>query len=154
MFGLLFYPSFFLTSHHDLCAFPSPLAPIFFKISSLPDLQPFPLTNHPSCLFTHPPHLISPLHLVTMQIYLSPLARKTGSSETAKSAAAVPANSGPAATSNKPQAKGGSKPESKKTTPSFTLNLQKTTTSQSTQQDTASYKSPLKSPSQYFQICY
>ncbi|XP_049446487.1 echinoderm microtubule-associated protein-like 1 isoform X3 [Epinephelus fuscoguttatus] len=91
---------------------------------------------------------------VTMQIYLSPLARKTGSSETAKSAAAVPANSGPAATSNKPQAKGGSKPESKKTTPSFTLNLQKTTTSQSTQQDTASYKSPLKSPSQYFQICY
>ncbi|XP_033503915.1 uncharacterized protein LOC117270419 isoform X4 [Epinephelus lanceolatus] len=91
---------------------------------------------------------------VTMQIYLSPLARKTGSSETAKSAAAVPANSRPAATSNKPQAKGGSKPESKKTTPSFTLNLQKTTTSQSTQQDTASYKSPLKSPSQYFQICY
>ncbi|XP_034755833.1 echinoderm microtubule-associated protein-like 1 isoform X2 [Etheostoma cragini] len=91
---------------------------------------------------------------VTMQIYLSPLTRKTGSSETAKSPAAVPANSGPTATPNHPQARGGSKPEGKKTTPSFTLNLQKTTTSQSTAQDTSSYKSPLKSPSQYFQICY
>ncbi|XP_037606011.1 echinoderm microtubule-associated protein-like 1 isoform X1 [Sebastes umbrosus] len=92
---------------------------------------------------------------VTMQIYLSPLARKTGSSETDKSAAAVPASSGPAATPSKPQAKGGSKPEArKKTTPSFTLNLQKTTTSQSSAQETSSYKSPLKSPSQYFQICY
>ncbi|XP_032398897.1 echinoderm microtubule-associated protein-like 1 isoform X4 [Etheostoma spectabile] len=91
---------------------------------------------------------------VTMQIYLSPLTRKTGSSETAKSPAAVPANSGPAATPNNPQARGGSKPEGKKTTPSFTLNLQKTTSSQSTAQDTSSYKSPLKSPSQYFQICY
>ncbi|XP_059212739.1 echinoderm microtubule-associated protein-like 1 [Centropristis striata] len=91
---------------------------------------------------------------VTMQIYLSPLARKTGSSETAKSAASVAANSGPTAAPNNPQAKRGSKPETKKTNPSFTLNLQKTTTSQSTQQDTSSYKSPLKSPSQYFQICY
>ncbi|KAF1376420.1 hypothetical protein PFLUV_G00211320 [Perca fluviatilis] len=91
---------------------------------------------------------------VTMQIYLSPLTRKTGSSETAKSPAAVPANRGPTATPNNPQARGGSKLEGKKTTPSFTLNLQKTTTSQSTAQDTSSYKSPLKSPSQYFQICY
>ncbi|XP_068432639.1 echinoderm microtubule-associated protein-like 1 [Clinocottus analis] len=90
---------------------------------------------------------------VTMQIYLSPLTRKTGSSEPAKSrAAAVPAN-GPNAP-NRAQAKG--KPEAKKTTPSFTLNLQKTTTSssQSAAQDASSYKSPLKSPSQYFQICY
>ncbi|XP_078130875.1 uncharacterized protein LOC144533412 isoform X1 [Sander vitreus] len=91
---------------------------------------------------------------VTMQIYLSPLTRKTGSSETAKSPAAVPAKRGPTATPNNPQASGGSKLEGKKTTPSFTLNLQKTTTSQSTVQDTSSYKSPLKSPSQYFQICY
>ncbi|XP_042358848.1 echinoderm microtubule-associated protein-like 1 [Plectropomus leopardus] len=91
---------------------------------------------------------------VTMQIYLSPLARKTGSSETAKSTAAVPANSRPTAAPNNPQAKGGSKPEGRKTTPSFTLNLQKTTTSQSPPQETSSYKSPLKSPSQYFQICY
>ncbi|XP_019118779.1 echinoderm microtubule-associated protein-like 1 isoform X1 [Larimichthys crocea] len=88
---------------------------------------------------------------VTMQIYLSPLTRKTGSSETAKSTATVPANRGPTAT---PQAKSGSKPQARKTTPSFTLNLQKTTTSQDTVQDTSSYKSPIKSPSQYFQICY
>ncbi|XP_028253631.1 echinoderm microtubule-associated protein-like 1 [Parambassis ranga] len=88
---------------------------------------------------------------VTMQIYLSPLARKTGSSEAAKSASAVPAN---VAAPNHPQVKTSSKQEMRKTTPSFTLNLQKNTTSQSTQQDTSSYKSPLKSPSQYFQICY
>ncbi|XP_060908417.1 echinoderm microtubule-associated protein-like 1 isoform X2 [Labrus mixtus] len=91
---------------------------------------------------------------VTMQIYLSPLARKTGSSETAKSSASVPASSGSAAAPHNPQAKGGSKTGARKTTPSFTLNLQKTTTSHNTAQDTSSYKSPLKSPSQYFQICY
>ncbi|XP_040920693.1 echinoderm microtubule-associated protein-like 1 [Toxotes jaculatrix] len=91
---------------------------------------------------------------VTMQIYLSPHARKTGSSETAKSASAVPANSRPAGTPSNPQAKGGSKTETRKTTPSFTLNLQKTTTSMNTPQDTSNYKSPIKSPSQYFQICY
>ncbi|XP_036943349.1 echinoderm microtubule-associated protein-like 1 [Acanthopagrus latus] len=88
---------------------------------------------------------------VTMQIYLSPLTRKTGSSEAAKSAAAVPANSGPAAA---PQVKVSSRPPGKKTTPSFTLNLQKTTSSQNAAQEVSSYKSPLKSPSQYFQICY
>uniref|UniRef100_UPI0037E92D41 echinoderm microtubule-associated protein-like 1 n=1 Tax=Semicossyphus pulcher TaxID=241346 RepID=UPI0037E92D41 len=91
---------------------------------------------------------------VTMQIYLSPLTRKTGSSEAAKSTASVPANGGPTAPPKNPQTKGGSKSEARKTTPSFTLNLQKTTTSQNTVQETSSYKSPLKSPSQYFQICY
>ncbi|XP_041832203.1 echinoderm microtubule-associated protein-like 1 [Melanotaenia boesemani] len=91
---------------------------------------------------------------VTMQIYLSPLARKTGSSEAAKSASVVPADSGPVAAPGHPQVKRGSKPEMKKSTPSFTLNLQKTTTSQNVPQDTSSYKSPMKSPSHYFQICY
>ncbi|XP_030577785.1 echinoderm microtubule-associated protein-like 1 isoform X2 [Archocentrus centrarchus] len=91
---------------------------------------------------------------VTMQIYLSPLTRKTGSSEAAKSVSAVPARSGPTAAPNHPQAKGGGKPETRKATPSFTLNLQKTTSGQSAPQDTSSYKSPIKSPSQYFQICY
>ncbi|KAF3849664.1 hypothetical protein F7725_019383, partial [Dissostichus mawsoni] len=91
---------------------------------------------------------------VTMQIYLSPLTRRTGSSEFAKSTSTVPANCGSAAPNN-PQAKGGGKPGAKKTSPSFILNLQKTTTSQSTaQHDFSSYKSPVKSPSQYFQICY
>ncbi|XP_026174602.1 echinoderm microtubule-associated protein-like 1 isoform X2 [Mastacembelus armatus] len=89
---------------------------------------------------------------VTMQIYLSPHAKKTGSSETAKSTAAVPISSRPAATSNNPQAKGCNKPE--KTTPSFTLNLRKTSTSHNTPHNASSYKSPIKSPSQYFQICY
>lgn len=91
---------------------------------------------------------------VTMQIYLSPLTRKTGSSEAAKSASAVPAHSGPAPAPNRPQAKGGGKPEARKATPSFTLNLQKTSSSQSAPHEMSSYKSPIKSPSQYFQICY
>uniref|UniRef100_A0A3B4EWW2 Echinoderm microtubule-associated protein-like 1 n=1 Tax=Pundamilia nyererei TaxID=303518 RepID=A0A3B4EWW2_9CICH len=91
---------------------------------------------------------------VTMQIYLSPLTRKTGSSEAAKSASAVPAHSGPAPAPNRPQAKRGGKPEARKATPSFTLNFQKTSSGQSAPHDTSSYKSPIKSPSQYFQICY
>uniref|UniRef100_A0A672JIX9 EMAP like 1 n=1 Tax=Salarias fasciatus TaxID=181472 RepID=A0A672JIX9_SALFA len=93
---------------------------------------------------------------VTMQIYLSPLARKTGSSDAAKSTSTVPANNAAAAAPHHPQGKASSKPETrKKTTPSFTLNLQKTTTSSQTAvQDTSTYKSPTKSPSQYFQICY
>uniref|UniRef100_A0A3P9JHC4 EMAP like 1 n=1 Tax=Oryzias latipes TaxID=8090 RepID=A0A3P9JHC4_ORYLA len=88
---------------------------------------------------------------VTMQIYLSPLARKTGSSEAAASAAAAAqADRGP--TPGHAQAR-TPRPEERKTpTPCFTLNLQKT--SQSSTQDLSSYKSPTKSPSQYFQICY
>lgn len=112
--------------------------------------SPFYVCSTPSLC----PHLISPLHLVTMQIYLSPLARKTGSSETAQSAATVPNDGGPAAAHNNPQAKIGTKPGTRKKNPSFTLNLQKTTSSQNAQQEPSSYKSPLKSPSQYFQICY
>uniref|UniRef100_A0A3Q3K7T1 EMAP like 1 n=1 Tax=Monopterus albus TaxID=43700 RepID=A0A3Q3K7T1_MONAL len=88
------------------------------------------------------------------QIYLSPHTRKIGSSENTKSTAVVPSSSRPVATLSNPQAKGGSKSETRKTTPSFTLNLQKAATSQNSLQDTSSYKSPVKSPSQYFQICY
>ncbi|KAM4712921.1 uncharacterized protein FYW61_020118 isoform 2-T2 [Anableps anableps] len=91
---------------------------------------------------------------VTMQIYLSPLARKTGSSEEPKSATAMPAYSGPVAGPGPPLTKRGSQPQMKKSTPSFTLNLQKTITSQSSAHETSSYISPVKSPSQYFQICY
>nr|XP_040016164.1 translation initiation factor IF-2-like isoform X2 [Gasterosteus aculeatus aculeatus] len=91
---------------------------------------------------------------VTMQIYLSPLTRKTGSSEAPGSGAAVPARGGPTGAPNPPRGDGGGKPEAKKTTPSFTFNLQKPTTNQSAPRDPPSYKSPLKSPSQYFQICY
>ncbi|XP_023203108.1 echinoderm microtubule-associated protein-like 1 isoform X5 [Xiphophorus maculatus] len=91
---------------------------------------------------------------VTMQIYLSPLARKTGSSEEAKSASAVPAYRGPVAGPGPPPTKRGGQPQKKKSTPSFTLSLQKTVTGQSSAQETSSYISPVKSPSQYFQICY
>ncbi|XP_038141945.1 echinoderm microtubule-associated protein-like 1 isoform X1 [Cyprinodon tularosa] len=91
---------------------------------------------------------------VTMQIYLSPLARKTGSSEEAKSVSAMPAHSGPGTGPGPPSTKRSIQPQIKKSTPSFTLNLQKTVTSQSSEQETSSYISPVKSPSQYFQICY
>ncbi|KAG7509560.1 hypothetical protein JOB18_047844 [Solea senegalensis] len=93
---------------------------------------------------------------VTMQIYLSPQARKTGSSETAKSTSAVPANSRPAAATNTAaQVKEKlSKKETRRSPPSLTLNLKKSTHSHSTQQETSSYRSPIKSPSHYFQICY
>ncbi|KAK5605975.1 hypothetical protein CRENBAI_002602 [Crenichthys baileyi] len=91
---------------------------------------------------------------VTMQIYLSPLARKTGSSEEAKSASTMPTYSGPMAGPGPPPTKKGSQPQLKKSNPSFTLNLQKTITSQSSVLETSSYISPVKSPSQYFQICY
>lgn len=112
-------------------------------------LRPFHASFH--SLSTQPPHLTSPLHLVTMQIYLSPLTRKTGSSEDAKLVARVPTSSG--STAN-PHAKGGSKPQGGKMPPSFSLNLKKNTNSQHTVQDDCLYKSPVKSPSQYFQICY
>ncbi|XP_076016328.1 uncharacterized protein LOC143008445 [Genypterus blacodes] len=95
---------------------------------------------------------------VTMQIFLSPLRRKTGSSETSKSAPAVPASDEPKATPAKPQVKGAARTQTRKTPPSFNLNLQKNSQKQkqkqNTTQDTFSYKSPVKSPSQYFQICY
>lgn len=114
-------------------------------------LSPHPLHTSFLSLSTQPPHLTSPIHLVTMQIYLSPLARKTGSSEDAKLAARVPASSGSTAS---PHAKGGSKMQGRKTPPTFPLNLKKKTKSQHTLQDDCVYKSPVKSPSQYFQICY
>lgn len=96
-----------------------------------------------------------------MQIYLSPLARKTGSSEAPKFAATVPAGGGggggPAVQPSKAGGGGGNKPQGRKSSPTFTLNLQKSTKSQSQSaaaQDDCGYKSPIKSPSQYFQICY
>lgn len=141
---LWFCPSFILFPHLTMTCMP-------FLSPPSPSLSPHPLRPSFHPLFAQPPHLNSPLHLVTMQIYLSPLTRKTGSSEDAKLAARVPTSSGSTA---KPHAKGGSKPQGRKTPPSFALNLQKRTNSQPTVQDECVYKSPVKSPSQYFQICY
>ncbi|XP_052326694.1 uncharacterized protein LOC118398408 isoform X2 [Oncorhynchus keta] len=97
---------------------------------------------------------------VTMQIYLNPLTRRTGSSEAAKSAPMVP-NSRPTRTPAPPQTKGGrptsdrTKLETCKTPPAFTLPLQKSTNQNTySSMEMSNYKSPLKSPSQYFQICY
>uniref|UniRef100_A0A4W5KUI0 EMAP like 1 n=1 Tax=Hucho hucho TaxID=62062 RepID=A0A4W5KUI0_9TELE len=97
---------------------------------------------------------------MTMQIYLSPQTKRTGSSEVAKSATTVP-NSRPTRAPTPPQTKGvpptsdRTKPKTRKTPPAFTLPLQKST-NQNTYSplDTFNYKSPLKSPSHYFQICY
>lgn len=119
----------------------------------LPPLFLPTLSTHLSTLSLSlsPLNLNSPLHLVTMQIYLSPLTRKTGSSEDAKLAARVPTSSGSTA---RPPAQGGSRPQGRKTPPSISLKLKKTTSSQQVVQDECLYKSPIKSPSQYFQICY
>ncbi|XP_024234164.1 echinoderm microtubule-associated protein-like 1 isoform X1 [Oncorhynchus tshawytscha] len=97
---------------------------------------------------------------VTMQIYLSPQTKRTGSSEVDKSAPTVP-NSRPTRTPTSPQTKGvpptydRTKPKTRKTHPAFTLPMQKST-NQNTYSplDTFNYKSPFKSPSHYFQICY
>ncbi|XP_057678382.1 echinoderm microtubule-associated protein-like 1 isoform X2 [Corythoichthys intestinalis] len=94
---------------------------------------------------------------VTMQIYLSPLIRKTGSSEmNATSTPTVPVGgSGPSGTQ---QARGTPNLDARRKDPSYMLNLQKTTTNvasqKNPQQDANSSKNPQKSPSQYFQICY
>ncbi|XP_064780651.1 nascent polypeptide-associated complex subunit alpha, muscle-specific form-like [Oncorhynchus masou masou] len=97
---------------------------------------------------------------VTMQIYLNPLTRRTGSSEAAKSAPTVP-NSRPTRTPTPPHTKGGpptsdrTKLETCKAPPAFTLPLQKSTNQNTySSMEMSNYKSPLKSPSQYFQICY
>ncbi|XP_023203106.1 uncharacterized protein LOC102227022 isoform X3 [Xiphophorus maculatus] len=146
---------FLVTSYHN-CVHHHPISCVHFCFSS----SPFSLFRRlqcpffPPCPFSASPRHISPLHLVTMQIYLSPLARKTGSSEEAKSASAVPAYRGPVAGPGPPPTKRGGQPQKKKSTPSFTLSLQKTVTGQSSAQETSSYISPVKSPSQYFQICY
>lgn len=94
-----------------------------------------------------------------MQIYLSPLARKTGSSEAGKFTTTVPASGGGGgghAPAHPSKGSGGnSQSQGRKSSPTFTLNLQKSINSQSTAApEECGYKSPIKSPSQYFQICY
>lgn len=146
----------FFWSHHTItvCTITPFLASI--SVSLLPHFLSLAAWNVPffPCPFSASPRHISPLHLVTMQIYLSPLARKTGSSEEAKLASAVPTYRGSVAGPGPPPTKRGGQPQKKKSTPSFTLSLQKTVTGQSSAQETSSYISPVKSPSQYFQICY
>ncbi|XP_017311023.1 echinoderm microtubule-associated protein-like 1 isoform X2 [Ictalurus punctatus] len=92
---------------------------------------------------------------VTMQIYLSHPAKKTGTSENAVAAAVqlnvCPSASGPCpdkAASDKRKVGTGKKPP-------CTLSLHRSTCqSPFSPAETPIYKSPIKSPSQYFQICY
>ncbi|CAL9691990.1 unnamed protein product [Knipowitschia caucasica] len=98
---------------------------------------------------------------VTMQIYLSPHAKRTGCSEDAQTPTAVSAQSKNQSTTttkppNLPKGRGSNsaKDGKKKSNPKFTLNLQKSSTTVSHAQEKSSYQSPVKSPSQYFQICY
>lgn len=115
--------------------------PLFF--TALPPLSGF--WSPPSCT----------LHLVTMQIYLSHPAKKTGTSENAVAAAVqlnvCPSASGPCpdkAASDKRKVGTGKKPP-------CTLSLHRSTCqSPFSPAETPIYKSPIKSPSQYFQICY
>lgn len=73
------------------------------------------------------------LHLVTMQIYLKPLSRRTGSTETPTAALVSKA-----AAEQSKAVDGRS--------PAFAALVQKSSCQ--------NFKSPVKSPSQYFQICY
>ncbi|XP_046877330.1 LOW QUALITY PROTEIN: echinoderm microtubule-associated protein-like 4 [Hypomesus transpacificus] len=131
--------------------------------------RPRPTSAAPTCKKTHESKAKEPAvsvgsrrvtHCkVTMQIYLSPLTRRTGSSEAPKSAPTIP-NTRPTEPPSAPNPKAGSsknqsRPETHKTASAFNLPLQKTTTHNTySHMDTLGYKSPLKSPSQYFQICY
>lgn len=115
--------------------------PVFF--TALPLLSGF--WSPPSCT----------LHLVTMQIYLSRPAKKTGPPENTVATAVQPSMCPPV--SGPPPGKAASdkrKVGAVKKPPS-TLSLHRSTCqSPFSPADTPIYKSPIKSPSQYFQICY
>lgn len=70
--------------------------------------------------------------------------------------AGVPADGGSAGAAGGPLGakEGVRKLESRKMPPTITLNLQKATSGQATALIASNYKSPIMSPSQYFQICY
>lgn len=102
------------------------------------------------------PHHHAPLHLVTMQIFLSPLPKRTGFTKTAVATAMLPSVYPPA--SGPPPVKAASektKARARKK-PAIALPLQQKSPCESpfSPISTPTYKSPTKSPSQYFQICY
>lgn len=120
---------------------------------------PLPL-HHPSP--PSAPLLLSSIYIiVTVQIYLSRSAKRTGTggSPVASAVTLRPATN-PQQTSESSKAgtarKGGaSKAPPARKTPSFSLQLRKSgSLSSYSPLDTPSYRSPIKSPSQYFQICY
>lgn len=99
--------------------------------------------------------------VVTVQIYLSRSTKLTGSTSipAASAVTACSATSTPRASdiSRAPVAKKSSavKVSTPRKTPNFSLQLRKSgSLSSYSPLDTPSYRSPIKSPSQYFQICY
>lgn len=120
------------------------------------------LASHP-CLTSlgplHPtaPLLLSPIYvIVTVQLYLSHSTKRTGTSS-CPTAPAVKARSAANRQQNLESSKAGTarKGGATRKTPSFSLQLRKSgSLSSYCSIDTPSYVSPVKSPSQYFQICY
>ena len=128
------------------------------------------LLLRPACprLAPPPPWVLCSLFpvyiIVTVQIYLSRSAKRTvtSGSPAASPVTARSANN-PQQTSESSKAgvarKGGAaKMPAVRKTPSFNLHLRKSGSLSSYSPldtlDTPSYRSPIKSPSQYFQICY
>lgn len=125
--------------------------------------------RHPTTAAPSPsptaPLLSSPSHLyiiVTVQIYLSRSTKPTGSkSSPAASAVSARSAANPQHTSESCKASvpakkgGGAKVSTVRKAPNFSLQLRKSgSLSSYAPLDTPSYCSPIKSPSQYFQICY
>lgn len=130
---------------HYICLFLPLLVPVWPPPPNRPEQPPPPLC---SC----PPIYI----IVTVQIYLSRSAKRTGTSGgpvalavTARSAAS------PQQTLESSKASTARKGGATRKPPSFSLDLRKSgSLSSYSSLDTPSYCSPIKSPSQYFQICY
>lgn len=106
--------------------------------------------------------LVPPIYIiVTVQIYLSRSAKRTGTSgKPVASAITARSATNPQQTSESSKAsmakKGGpAKVPAARKTPNFSIQLRKSgSLSSYSPLDTPSYRSPIKSPSQYFQICY
>lgn len=133
-------------SYLDCC-----LSSLSLKYTPIPSSLLFPITP-----------TISHLHLVTMQIYLSRLSKRTGSSENV-TPTSVPSNHTQPPSPKSPPSRLMDACDRNKLLPSprqsqaFTLPLQKTSCqslSSCSPVDIPAFKSPIKSPSQYFQICY
>lgn len=111
-------------------------------------------SSHLSTLSCTCPVQFDHFTLVTVQIYLHRPSKRTGSAEPPKSTSTVPSQSA----NTPPEAKilpdRAARLGSQKIPP-FTLPLRKCTSqSVHTPLDMTTYRSPIKSPSQYFQICY
>lgn len=128
------------------------LSSVYISFSShlLPD---WPQQPSPPPLFRSCPPIRA---VVTVQIYLSCSAQPTESSGgPVAPAVTARAAAGPRQTTESSKAGSSRKSGAGRKTPSFNLHLRKSGSLLSySSLDTPSYRSPVKSPSQYFQICY